>query len=78
MIKLKSDGGDVTARVGVVGEVESVTAASHHLLVGLVEEGGHLQLAGGEGPGLRPAPVILADGLGGNHVSCFVPPRRAA
>ena len=41
-----------TPRVGIVGEVESVTAAAHHLLVGLVEEGGHLQLAGGEGPGL--------------------------
>ncbi len=41
-----------TVRVGIVGELESVTAAAHHLLVGLVEKGGHLQLAGGEGPGL--------------------------
>ena len=68
----------MTLRVGVVSEVESVAAAAHHLLVGLVEAGGHLQLAGGEGPGLGPAAVILTDGLGGNHLACSIPPRRAA
>ena len=51
-----------------------MAAAAHHLLVWLVEAGGHLQLARGEGPGLRPAPVILTNGLGGDHVSCLVPP----
>lgn len=55
-----------------------MAAAAHHLLVGLVEAGGHLQLSGGEGPGLGPAAVILTDGLGGNHLSCSIPPRRAA
>ena len=51
-----------------------MAAAAHHLLVWLVEAGGHLELAGGESPGLRPTSVILTNGLGRNHVTFLVPP----
>ena len=61
--------------VGVVGEVESMTATAHHLMVRLVESGGWDQVTGWVSGRLWPASICLTCWLGCDHLSICVPPR---